>query len=128
MTKTYKISEIANATGLPISTLRYYEELGLLHPSRNASNYRIFTDDDLRWIAFINRAKATGMSLSRIVDYAKLREKGEDTILERINILETQEDILHHEQEKLQKHLDFLQDKKKHYAKLIAKAKRQNTK
>ncbi len=117
--KTYKISEIAKITGLSIPTLRYYEELGLLHPSRNATNYRVFTDDDLRWLAFINRAKATGMSLAKIIDYSKLREKGNSTIIERINILEEQETILHLEQEKLQKHIEFLQDKKKYYTKFL---------
>ena len=67
--QTYKISDIATLTGLSIPTLRYYEEIGLLHPARNATNYRVFTDDDLRWIAFIKRAKATGMSLTKIIDY-----------------------------------------------------------
>ena len=69
--QNYIISEIAKITGLSVPTLRYYEELGLLSLKRNNSNYRIFTDDDLRWIEFINRAKATGMSLAKIIDYSK---------------------------------------------------------
>ncbi len=117
--KTYKISEIAKITELSIPTLRYYEELGLLHPNRNSANYRIFTNDDLRWIEFINRAKATGMSLSKIVDYSKLREKGDSTILDRINILAEQETILQIELEKIQQHINFLQNKKQYYAKFL---------
>ena len=110
--QTYKISDIATRTGLSIPTLRYYEEIDLLHPARNATNYRVFTDDDLRWIAFIKRAKATGMSLTKIIAYARLREKGDSTILDRINILVEQETILQLEQDKLQAHITFLQDKK----------------
>ena len=52
MTKTYKISEIALLTELPIATLRYYEELNLIKPARNSSNYREFTEADLEWIYF----------------------------------------------------------------------------
>ena len=101
MSKTYKIADIAKLTDLSVPTLRYYETLGLLHPDRNRANYRIFTDNDLRWIAFIKRAKATGMTLSKIVDYSKLREKGDSTVLERINILEEQEMSLQVELEKI---------------------------
>ena len=119
MSKTYKIAEIAKLTDLSIPTLRYYETLGLLHPDRNSTNYRIFTDDDLRWIAFIKRAKATGMTLSKIVDYSKLREKGDSTVLERINILEEQEMILQIELEKIQAHIDFLQNKKRFYKQFL---------
>lgn len=124
MKQTYKISDIATRTGLSIPTLRYYEEIGLLHPVRNATNYRVFTDDDLRWIAFIKRAKATGMSLSKIIDYAKLREKGDSTMQDRITILEEQETILQLEQEKLQAHITFLQDKKAYYENLLDDTKK----
>ena len=105
--KTYKISEISKLTELSIPTLRYYEELGLLKPNRNSTNYRIFTDDDLRWIEFINRAKATGMTLSKIVDYSRLREKGDSTILDRINILAEQETTLQVELKKYSNILIF---------------------
>ena len=119
MSKTYKIAEIATLTDLSIPTLRYYEALGLLHPDRDSNNYRIFTDDDLRWIAFIKRAKATGMTLSKIVDYSKLREKGDSTVLERINILEEQEMSLQVELEKIQEHINFLQNKKQFYTQFL---------
>lgn len=119
MSKTYKIAEIATLTDLSIPTLRYYEALGILHPDRDSNNYRIFTDDDLRWIAFIKRAKATGMTLSKIVDYSKLREKGDSTVLERINILAEQEMILQVELEKIQAHINFLQNKKQFYTQFL---------
>lgn len=120
MTKPYKIAEIAKLTGLSIPTLRYYEELGLLRPARDSNNYRIFTDSELHWIAFIKRAKATGMSLAKIIDYAKLREQGSATIHERIAILDQQEQLLLMEQQKLQAHIDFLQNKKRTYSQLLA--------
>ena len=119
MSKTYKIADIAKLTDLSVPTLRYYETLGLLHPDRNRANYRIFTDNDIGWIAFIKRAKATGMTLSKIVDYSKLREKGDSTVLERINILEEQEMSLQVELEKIQEHINFLQNKKQFYTQFL---------
>ncbi len=124
--QNYIISEIAKITGLSVPTLRYYEELGLLSLKRNNSNYRIFTDDDLRWIEFINRAKATGMSLAKIIDYSKLREKGNSTILERMNILAKQEAFLQLELGKIQQHIDFLQNKKLYYTKMLNSPKRKS--
>ncbi|MBC2140673.1 MerR family transcriptional regulator [Listeria innocua] len=41
---------------------------GLLKTKCDRNNYRIFTNNDLKWVEFIQRAKATGMSLSKIVD------------------------------------------------------------
>ncbi|MBZ2405872.1 MerR family transcriptional regulator [Liquorilactobacillus hordei] len=118
MIKTYKISEISSITGLSIPTLRYYEDLGLLKPARNDNNYRVFTDKDLRWIEFISRAKATGMPLAKIIEYSKLREQGDETVKERISILEQQEQTLHAQQQEIQTHIDFLQNKKRYYAQL----------
>jgi|GEM_PF-483800 len=111
MTKTYKISEIALLTELPIATLRYYEELDLLKPARNSSNYREFTEADLEWIFFIKRAKATGMSLAKIQDYSRLREQGDSTIIQRISLLVEQERILRQQITDLEGHLDFILQK-----------------
>lgn len=111
----YKISELSNLTGIPISTLRYYEEIGLLKPERNSSNYRVYGEKDLRWIEFIARAKATGMTLSAIKTYSDLREKGESTIIERIGLLIDQERILLAQKAEIQSHLDFIQHKKLAY-------------
>lgn len=111
----YKISEIAKLTGLSVPTLRYYEELGLLKPQRLANNYREFSEADLDWIAFIKRAKQTGMSLENIIKYAQLREQGDATILPRLGILIEQERILMAQAQEIQGHLDFIRQKKRTY-------------
>ena len=59
------------------------------------------------------------MTLSKIVDYSKLREKGDSTVLERINILEEQEMSLQVELEKIQEHINFLQNKKQFYTQFL---------
>ena len=63
----YTIGELAKAAGVPTSTLRYYERQRLLRPSgRSASNYRLYSQQDLERLRFIRAAKATGFTLEDI--------------------------------------------------------------
>ncbi|PCS00734.1 MerR family transcriptional regulator [Lactococcus fujiensis] len=111
----YKISEISQLTGLPISTLRYYETIRILEPKRLENGYRTFSEDDLEWIRFIKQAKQIGMNLETMLNYAELRKKGDQTIIQRISILVDQERILRHQISELENHLDFILLKKHHF-------------
>jgi len=57
------ISEVADRAGLPPKTIRYYEDIGLIHPQRSANGYRNFRDTDLHKLAFLGRARALGFSI-----------------------------------------------------------------
>ena len=46
----FRIGKAAVACGLSTSSLRQYEELGLLLPQRDASGQRLYTDDDVTWV------------------------------------------------------------------------------
>lgn len=117
-----KTSEFARQTGFSISTLRYYERLGLLKPSRNpSSQHREYTEKDLDWVQFIKRAKATGMTLSKIQEYSALRDQGDHTIIQRISILVEQERILRAQIAELNGHLDFILQKKYNYYEALQK-------
>jgi DNA-binding transcriptional MerR regulator len=71
MGTTYKIAEVANRSGFTASTLRYYEELGLVRPAcRTAAGYRLYDDATLARLAFIARAKQLGCTLDEITDLA----------------------------------------------------------
>lgn len=61
------IGQLADGAGVPASTVRYYERAGLLRPSaRSASNYRLYSSEDLHRLRFIRAAQATGFSLDDI--------------------------------------------------------------
>ena len=61
------ITEVVRQTGVPSSTLRYYERLGLLPGTRRSANgYRQFDDRALDRLRFIARAKELGCSLEEI--------------------------------------------------------------
>ena len=71
------IAEAAEASGLSVHTLRYYERTGLLEPvSRNGSGHRRYRAADLERIAFLTKLRATGMPIRDVRRYAELLNAG----------------------------------------------------
>src|SRR3954467_12290006 len=61
---TLRIAEVADRTGVPATTLRYYEDIGLLAPaSRTANGYRAYTERDVERLRFVRRAKRLDIAL-----------------------------------------------------------------
>lgn len=75
---TLLISQVAERTGFSPSTLRYYEDIGLLpEPDRNSSGYRVYGPDDLEALRFIDRGKRLGLELDEIADILQLWRTGD---------------------------------------------------
>lgn len=73
---TYAIGEISRLVDLSQRTIRYYEEIGLLHSIRRIENgKRVYTDNDVRRLKFINRLKVLGLSLAEMVELEKIYRK-----------------------------------------------------
>jgi hypothetical protein len=53
-----RISQLADATGVPATTLRFYESAGLLPAERTAAGYRLYHQDAIERLAFIGAALA----------------------------------------------------------------------
>ncbi len=68
MTEIYlQIGELARRAGVSIRTVRYYEEKGLLTPSRLTSGgIRLYTQQDLNRLIFIRRFKMLGLNMDEI--------------------------------------------------------------
>ena|SRR5256885_16149225 len=60
------ISEVARRAGLRPSTIRYYEQIGILLPARRMSGQRRYDGAVLRRLAVIQRARQTGFTLDEI--------------------------------------------------------------
>jgi MerR family redox-sensitive transcriptional activator SoxR len=60
--------EVARRAGVAVSTLHYYEQLGLIASRRTAGDRREYRRDTLRLIAFVRAAQAAGVPLARIKD------------------------------------------------------------
>ncbi|MEO7428566.1 MAG: MerR family transcriptional regulator [Acidimicrobiales bacterium] len=64
-----RISELADRVGVPASTVRYYERIGLLTlPERTESGYRDYAEDDATRLLFITRARKMGLSCDQIIE------------------------------------------------------------
>ncbi|MGS0546182.1 MerR family transcriptional regulator [Pseudomonas sp. Y5-11] len=61
-----KIGELGARSGASRHTLRYYEQIGLISPLRQTNNYRVYTEQTLQDLDFIQRAQSMGFSLGEI--------------------------------------------------------------
>ncbi len=69
-----KIGEVADAAGVNVQTLRYYERRGLLkEPPRTPSGYRKYEADAVDRIRFIRQAQDLGFTLNEIDELLELR-------------------------------------------------------
>lgn len=57
------IGKVAELSGIPPKTIRYYEDIGLIHPERGENGYRAFREKDLHKLAFLGRARTLGFSI-----------------------------------------------------------------
>ncbi|MBD2038018.1 heavy metal-responsive transcriptional regulator [Leptolyngbya sp. FACHB-321] len=74
-----KIGEVATSSGLPVKTIRYYEEIGLLTPTveRSQAGYRLFNTEVLNRLAFVKRAQSLGLALNEIRTILTVHDEGE---------------------------------------------------
>ena len=72
----YMISAVAELYKLHPQTLRLYERVGLLKPSRSQGNTRLYTDGDLeRLDVILTLARDMGVNLAGIEIILNMREK-----------------------------------------------------
>lgn len=110
------IAEVAALSGLSAHTLRYYERIGLLDPvARVHGGQRRYDADDLAWLAFLQRLRATGMPIRDMHRFAELRRRGDATIAERCALLEAHSDEVLERLADLQRDLRAVTDKIAHY-------------
>ena len=108
---SYSIGEFSKMIGLPVSTLRYYENEGLLKPDRDENNLRVYTDQDLKWVTFLLHLKGTGMSMAELKQYTIWRAEGDATMLERMELLEKRRRLLEKDIQALMHNLEVIENK-----------------
>ena len=71
----YNIGQLAKAAGVPVTTVRYYERIGLLLPAgRTGSNYRYYDRHSVERLRFIRLAHAGGFSIGDIQSMLQLAD------------------------------------------------------
>lgn len=100
---TYSIKEAAGLTGLPASTLRYYESIGVIAPigRGESSKHRVFTEEDLDHVTWVACLAATGMSIGDMRQYAANGALGRDAAAEQMELLRSQGEHLAVEAEQI---------------------------
>ena len=122
------IQEVAEATGLSTFTLRYYERVGLIHSiNREQNTHRRYTADDVSWIDFLMKLRATGMSIKDMQKYAELQRQGEATLPERVEMLKSLRDKVEAHMEELNEHLKLIYYKIEIYGQVIAEKELHST-
>lgn len=70
---TLTISQLARRSGVPATTLRYYEKVGVMPAAtRSDSGYRLYDDAAVARVAFVQRAKALGIELDDLAELVRL--------------------------------------------------------
>src|SRR5579885_584530 len=115
MKTAFTIQEVVARTGLSVHALRYYERAGLLPPvARAASGHRRYTEDDLTWITFLLRLRATGMPIRQMRAYTNLRRQGSVTARARLALLEAHHQQVREHLLELENHLAAIEQKMHH--------------
>lgn len=80
MSRPLTIKRVADATGLGVETLRFYEREGIIAPPpRSASGYRHYPAETVQRLRFVRRAKELGFSLKEIRELLSLSENDDAT-------------------------------------------------
>ncbi|MCI1935532.1 MAG: MerR family transcriptional regulator [Bifidobacteriaceae bacterium] len=100
----YSVKEASTVCGLPGSTLRYYESVGVLEPARRdeSSGHRVYSDSDLDFLLTVSCLNATGMPLDDMRQYLAAIRSGDPKA-------ETQISLLRQQQERLRERMRVLQ-------------------
>ncbi|PYY30966.1 MerR family transcriptional regulator [Paenibacillus illinoisensis] len=85
MKESYFIGEFSKLTGIPVRTLHYYEERGLLKPQRQESGHRVYKTEDMVELEKILTLKSLGFTLTQIDELLKL-PKYDQTLVEMLKM------------------------------------------
>jgi len=78
MASRLTVGAVAKRLGIRPSAVRFYERRGLVASQRLANGYRVYDQDTVGVLHFINRAKALGFSLEEVREILTLRRGGNE--------------------------------------------------
>ncbi|MBQ2667218.1 MAG: MerR family transcriptional regulator [Clostridia bacterium] len=117
----YTIKEVSEMTGIPASTLRYYDKEGLLpFIERKASGYRLFAESDIGMLRVIECLKHTGMPIKDIRKFAEWAQQGDASLQERYEMFLERRRVVEAQMEALKKTLELIEHKCWYYETALA--------
>lgn len=99
----YTIKQASTCCGLPESTLRYYEQVGIIGPIARdeQSHHRVYQDNDIQKLITVSCLSATGMPLADIRQYMRDAPQGEEAAIRQLELLKAQESRLEEQMKEL---------------------------
>lgn len=116
---SYSISQVAKMMGVTPSTLRYYDQEGLLPHIKRVNGMRVFEDEDFRWLRVLNCLKNTKMPIKKIRKYVQLAQKGDETLQERYQLIQEQKEYILSQIQEYQYYLQEIEYKEWYYQQAI---------
>ncbi|MCI9073273.1 MAG: MerR family transcriptional regulator [Lachnospiraceae bacterium] len=108
----YTVGEMAKELGIPASTLRYYDQEGLLpFVKRSSSGMRMFTDADYETLMVIGYLKKSGLSIKEIKAFISMAAQGDASIKDRLTLFRGRRDAVRKQILELQETLSLLEYK-----------------
>ena len=107
----YTIGQVSEMTGLPISTLRYYDKEGLFPHMERVSGMRRFSERELEALHVIECLKASGLEIRDIRQFMQWCTEGASSYPKRRQLLERQKETLEAQVDDLRRSLAMLQFK-----------------
>ncbi len=115
----YTIGQVSQMTGLPVSTLRYYDQQGLFPELRKESGIRKFTDRELDILKMVECLKSSGLELRDIRQFIRWCAEGSATYPQRKAMFLKQKEVVEAEIQSLEKTLNMLRFKCWYYEQAI---------
>lgn len=112
----YTVGEMAKRLGVAPSTLRYYDQEGLLpFVERSEGGIRVFKESDYEWLQVIGCLKKTGMQLCDIKTFIEMAMQGDQTIEPRLALITKQKESVKAQIAELEETLRTLEFKEWYY-------------
>jgi DNA-binding transcriptional MerR regulator len=110
VTQSYSIREASKITGLPSSTLRYYESIGIIEPIERGetSKHRAFSQRDIDVLDTIACLNATGMALDDMRSYIANLSDNETHVDDQVALLKRQKERLDVEERHIQLRREYV--------------------
>ncbi|MDU4861107.1 MAG: MerR family transcriptional regulator [Terrisporobacter othiniensis] len=108
--KYYKTGELSKIYKLGRDSIKYYEKLGLLNPTRDTNSYRMYTIKDICNLNLIRELRTLDFSMQRIKEYIENRniETTRKMLSEEIDLIEKKVEVLNSHKDSLSKRLSSI--------------------
>lgn len=117
----YTVGEMAKELGVPASTLRYYDQEGLLpFVERSGGGIRIFGEKDYEALLVIECLKKSGLSIKEIKSFMGMVREGDASLAQRLELFKGRREAAQKQLEELERTMALLDYKCWYYETALA--------